>query len=72
MPDEGAEDVARQVVDWDWIAARSHGSGDNTLQELIREFSLVPFPEASQNALSTQPVRNVYHSRIHHNLKIIF
>jgi len=47
------------------------GSKDKTLDVLIEEFSLVPFPEAYQVAIATKPVRAIYHSTAHANLKVI-
>ena len=47
------------------------GSHDGTLEALTREFSLVPFPEAYRRQIGTEPVRAVYHSTTHQNLRVI-
>ena len=38
---------------------------------LKREFSLLPFPDAERDGLKTQPIRGVYRSIIHPNLRVI-
>ena len=47
------------------------GSKDATLETLIREFELVPFPEAYRVQIKTKPVRGVYRSLKHPNLRVI-
>jgi cellulose synthase/poly-beta-1,6-N-acetylglucosamine synthase-like glycosyltransferase len=47
------------------------GSRDGTLAELIREFTLDPFPEAYHVQVPTKPVRRIYRSRTHPNLRVI-
>ena len=53
------------------IVVVNDGSKDRTLQVLIDEFSLVPFPEAYDRRLPTKPIRTVYHSTAHPNLRVI-
>jgi cellulose synthase/poly-beta-1,6-N-acetylglucosamine synthase-like glycosyltransferase len=47
------------------------GSKDKTLESLQREFRLVPFPEAYWRRLAVKPVRQIYRSTLHHNLRVI-
>jgi cellulose synthase/poly-beta-1,6-N-acetylglucosamine synthase-like glycosyltransferase len=47
------------------------GSKDATLEVLKREFALKPFPEAYRVALQVEPVRNIYRSTLHPNLRVI-
>lgn len=47
------------------------GSSDRTLQVLIDEFALVPFPEAYRIQLETKPVRGIYRSTRFPNLRVI-
>lgn len=46
-------------------------SKDRTLDVLIREFSLRPFPEAYRVRLKTQAIRAVYQSTDHPNLRVL-
>jgi cellulose synthase/poly-beta-1,6-N-acetylglucosamine synthase-like glycosyltransferase len=47
------------------------GSKDETLEVLKREFHLVPFPEAYRIRLPSKPVRAIYLSITHANLRVI-
>ncbi|MYN05142.1 glycosyltransferase [Pseudoduganella sp. DS3] len=47
------------------------GSSDRTLQVLIDEFALVPFPEAYRIQLETKPVRAIYRSTRFPNLRVV-
>lgn len=53
------------------IIVINDGSTDRTLDVLIEEFRLTPFPEAYRVQLETQPVRNIYLSTQHPNLRVI-
>jgi cellulose synthase/poly-beta-1,6-N-acetylglucosamine synthase-like glycosyltransferase len=53
------------------IIVISDGSSDASLERLIAEFGLQPFPEAYRIRLSTQPVRGIYRSTRHANLRVI-
>jgi cellulose synthase/poly-beta-1,6-N-acetylglucosamine synthase-like glycosyltransferase len=53
------------------IVVISDGSKDATLERLAREFALQPFPEAYRIRLRTQPVRRIYRSTSHPNLRVI-
>ncbi len=53
------------------IIAINDGSKDETLQTLIRDFGLVPFPEAYRERLKTKRVQTIYHSREYPNLRVI-
>lgn len=47
------------------------GSKDGTLEALKREFALAPFPEAYWRRIEVKPVRGIYRSAAHHNLRVI-
>jgi cellulose synthase/poly-beta-1,6-N-acetylglucosamine synthase-like glycosyltransferase len=47
------------------------GSRDDTLEELKKSLSLVPFPEAYRYRLATEPVQEVYTSLLHPNVRVI-
>ena len=47
------------------------GSKDDTLAVLQREFKLQPFPEAYRVQIKSQPVRGIYRSLTHPNLRVI-
>jgi len=53
------------------IVVINDGSRDGTLAVLQREFELYPFPEAIHPQLQTRPVRGIYRSRLHANLRVI-
>jgi cellulose synthase/poly-beta-1,6-N-acetylglucosamine synthase-like glycosyltransferase len=53
------------------IVVVNDGSRDGTLAELQRAFSLVLVPEAFRIRLRTMPVRAVYRSRTHPELRVI-
>ena len=53
------------------IVVINDGSRDGTLKVLIEQFDLVLFPEAVNPRLPTQPVRGVWRSRSHPNLRVI-
>ena len=53
------------------IIAINDGSKDKTLEVLIKEFALVPFPEAYDRQLATKAIRNIYHSTKLPNLRVI-
>lgn len=53
------------------IIAVNDGSDDRTLEVLIRQFSLVPYPEPYPVHLPTKPVRAIYRSTVHTNLRVI-
>lgn len=47
------------------------GSSDDTLEKLIHEFGLQPFPEAYRDRVRSKPVRGVYRSLRHANLRVV-
>jgi cellulose synthase/poly-beta-1,6-N-acetylglucosamine synthase-like glycosyltransferase len=53
------------------IIVVNDGSTDGTLETLIREFALVPFPEAYRLRLPVKPIRGVYRASAHPNLRVL-
>lgn len=53
------------------IVVINDGSKDDTLKVLEHEFSLIPFPEAFRQQLKTKPIRGIYRSTLHNNLRVI-
>lgn len=53
------------------IIVVNDGSKDGTLDVLIREFALYPFPEAYPHRVPTQRVRGTYRSAAHPNLRVV-
>jgi cellulose synthase/poly-beta-1,6-N-acetylglucosamine synthase-like glycosyltransferase len=47
------------------------GSRDDTLQRLAEAFDLQPFPQSYEHALPTQPIRGIYASATHPNVRVI-
>ncbi|BCB27526.1 glycosyl transferase family 2 [Sulfurimicrobium lacus] len=47
------------------------GSDDETLDVLLREFSLAPFPEAYRDRLQTRHVKSVYASTEYPNMRLV-
>lgn len=53
------------------VVVVNDGSTDATLEELKREFRLVPIPNEPTSRLPTARVRGVYRSEINHNLLVV-
>lgn len=53
------------------IIVINDGARDRTLEVLIEEFGLVPFPEAYDQRLPAKPIRTIYYSPAHQNLRVI-
>ena len=53
------------------VVVINDGSLDATLQVLIDEFRMVPFPEAYRKLLACKPVRGIYRSTLFPNLRLI-
>jgi cellulose synthase/poly-beta-1,6-N-acetylglucosamine synthase-like glycosyltransferase len=53
------------------VVVINDGSKDGTLDVLVREFKLMPFPEAYRRQLSTNEIRQVYRSTRVPNLRVI-
>jgi cellulose synthase/poly-beta-1,6-N-acetylglucosamine synthase-like glycosyltransferase len=53
------------------IVVINDDSKDATLETLISEFGLAPFPETAPQVLEAKPVRTVYQSTTHPNLRVV-
>lgn len=53
------------------VVVVNDGSTDVTLEKLVRAFQLVPFPEVYHVQMPTEPVRQIYRSATHPNLRVI-
>ena len=53
------------------IVVINDGSRDDTLNVLMREFALLPFPEAYRSRVPTKQIRSLYRSTIYSNLRVI-
>ena len=53
------------------IVVVNDGSRDSTLPELVEAFGLEGFPEVYWRRIPVKPVRTIYHSRSHRNLRVI-
>ncbi len=53
------------------VVVINDGSRDGTLAALQREFALVPFPEAYWQRIAAKPVRGIYRSTVHPNVRVI-
>jgi len=53
------------------IVVVNDGSTDGTLDVLMREFGLVRFPEAYRISVPSTPVRHIYHSLRHRNVRVL-
>ena len=53
------------------VVVINDGSRDATLQVLIEEFRMVPFPQAYRQLLPCKPIRGIYRSTVFPNLRLI-
>lgn len=53
------------------VVVINDGSLDGTLQVMIREFRMVPFPEAYRKQIEVKPIRGIYRSTVFPNLRLI-
>ena len=53
------------------IVVVNDGSKDETLAVLKREFALIPYAEDYESSIPTRPVRGIYRSTRHPNLRVI-
>ncbi|TKB87661.1 MAG: glycosyltransferase family 2 protein [Nitrospira sp.] len=53
------------------IVVINDGSKDKTLDVLIKEFGLIPFPESYDARLATKPIRTIYHAPAQPNLRVV-
>ena len=49
----------------------SDGARDGSLQALVDAFGLTGFPEVYWRRITAQPVRTIYHSTMHKNLRVV-
>ncbi len=53
------------------IVVVNDGSKDKTVEVMIREFDMVLYPQACENAITVQPIKAVYRSLKHPTLKLV-
>lgn len=53
------------------IVVVNDGSTDSTLNEVLRAFAMVEFPEAYRQRIVTEPIRRVYASSTHPNVRLV-
>lgn len=53
------------------VVVVNDGSTDKTVEVMIAEFKMIPFPEATREELISKPIRGIYRSTLYPNLKLI-
>jgi cellulose synthase/poly-beta-1,6-N-acetylglucosamine synthase-like glycosyltransferase len=53
------------------VVVVNDGSRDDTLDRLREAFALEAFPEVYWRRIPVKPVRTIYHSRLHRNLRVV-
>lgn len=53
------------------VVVVNDGSKDKTVEVMIKEFNMYPFPEATKLELNSKPIRAIYKSRTQPNLRLI-
>ena len=53
------------------VVVVNDGSRDTTLEALREAFALEAFPEVYWRRIPVKPVRTIYHSRLHRNLRVV-
>ena len=53
------------------VVVVNDGSRDATLERLREAFALEAFPEVYWRRIAVKPVRTIYHSRLHRNLRVV-
>jgi cellulose synthase/poly-beta-1,6-N-acetylglucosamine synthase-like glycosyltransferase len=53
------------------VVVVNDGSRDATLEQLREAFALEAFPEVYWRRVAVKPVRTIYHSRLHRNLRVV-
>lgn len=53
------------------VVVVNDGSRDDTLDRLREAFALEAFPEVYWRRIAVKPVRTIYHSRLHRNLRVV-
>ncbi|HEX5130483.1 MAG TPA: glycosyltransferase [Usitatibacter sp.] len=71
----GAVDRVRAALAMDYpqfeVVVVNDGSRDATLDKLREAFALEAFPEVYWRRIPVKPVRTIYHSRLHRNLRVV-
>jgi len=53
------------------VVVVNDGSRDDTMDRLREAFALEAFPEVYWRRIAVKPVRTIYHSRLHRNLRVV-
>ncbi len=73
--EEGILDTVRSLLEQKYseheVLVINDGSTDATLDVLKKQYALEAFPEAHRVRLNTRPVRGIYQSQTHPNLRVI-
>ena len=73
--EDGVVDRVRAALALDYprfeVLVVNDGSRDATLDRLREAFALEAFPEVYWRRITVKPVRTIYHSRLHRNLRVV-